>query len=213
MAMLKGFPSPITGMDLKYFLDLDAYKVNSSVYDNLGIPVTNRFACLLNGPKQLGENGWLEFQVMSVDCPGISIETNTMELNGINRYSFKGRSYDDLQITFLDTSDLALRDYFYKWISLAVNIDSIGGVRRSYLSEIQATDFVIAPLDSFGVARRCDRFFNTFPIKIQDQNYNYATAGEIIKTTVTFKYMFHKIDTIHPKTDSEHISTKEKEIL
>lgn len=201
-------------LDCRKFLDIETLKNNSTIYDNLGIPLVNRFACLLQGPKgkiaQLDSKPeWLNFQVLSVDCPGISINTNDSELNGVNRYYFKGRSYDDLQITFLETSELTLRDYFALWMKEAVHIDTVnGGVERRYITDIVAENFFLAPLDYKGIARRGDRFRGVFPIKIQDINYNYATAGEIVKTTVTFKYMFHEVETVHESGDSSHISTK-----
>lgn len=210
-AISGGGKSGLPSMDLKQFLDIDQFINNTTLSDNLGVPLVNRFVCLLNAPKFGGDsdkNGWLEFQVLSVDCPGISIETNTMDLNGVQRFNFKGRSYDDLMITFMETSELTLRNFFFQWMNKAVNVTD-SGVKRSYLNDIVASNFVVAPLDFKGVVRRVDRFEKVFPIKIQDINYNYGTAGEMVKTTVTFKYMFHRIDNIDSSgRDKEHKSTQ-----
>lgn len=199
--------TPIPGLDLRNMLDINEFKNRSTIYDNLGIPLSNRFACLLNAPKisKFKSNGWLEFQVLSVDCPGITLDTQKMELNGVNRYYFKGRSHDSLQISFLETSELTLRDFFYQWMQQAVNINLDGGVTRGYLEDIVAPDFAIMPLDFSGVARRVDRFRKVFPTKIQDMNYNYGSAGEVIKTTVTFEYYFHSVETVNMDKDGTHV--------
>lgn len=182
--------------DFNKYLNIEYFKSNSSLYDNLGIPLTNRYACLLTPPPNLSNSASLDFQVLEVNCPSISLETGVMQLNGVNRYYFKSREHDDLSITFLETSDLLLRDYFYQWIALGVDINDTGGVSRGYLEDITAPSFSIMPLDQTGRATKSDIFESVFPTRIQDINYNYSTSGDIIKTVVTFKYLFHFIDTI-----------------
>jgi len=198
--------STLKAIDFKNFLDIEDKKKSSTIYDNLGIPLTNRFACLLNAPKKVKfqGNGWLEFQVMSVDCPGIAIDTVQQELNGMNRYAFKSRQHDALSITFLETSELTLRDFFYQWMKDCYDVKSTGGVRRDYLQPNMASNFAIIPLDFIGKGRRVDRFRDVFPTKIQDINYNYAQAGDIVKTTVTFQYMWHGVETVNMDLDNSH---------
>jgi len=187
-----------TGVNLSAFLDINKYKNNSTLSDNLGLPFVNRYICLLNAPsKTSGEfsnNGWLEMQVLSVDCPSLGVDFGEMEMDGVRRFYSKTTANDDLQITFLETPDLSLRRFFYAWLNLAVRTDNQGNsTRRLYQDQYTCKELKVAPLDFEGKAYYADRFLQTFPYKIQDINYNYGTSNEIIKTTVSFKYVFHDI--------------------
>ena len=190
-----------------HFLDVDWIKERSTLNDGFGLPFTNRFLTLLNAPTsgtQLKENGWLELQVLSVDVPNFNIEPTELELNGARRFYFKGRGDGELGITFLDTPNLLLRRFFLSWMKLAVDVSQVGdskngGVRRGYMNEYMPTpsEFLIFPLDFKGNAKYVDRFSNIFPYDISGISYNYAQAGEVIKTTVKFKYMYHDITPIN----------------
>jgi hypothetical protein len=183
-----------------HWLDADWIKENSTLSDGQGLPFTNRFVCLLNAPKtsELKTNGWLELQVLSADVPNFNIEPTEIELNGARRFYFKGRGDGELGITFLDTPDLLLRRFFFAWMQRAISVDEVKGVSRGYMNEYMPnpSEFVIFPLDYKGNARYADRFTNVFPYDISGIQYNYAQAGEVIKTTVKFKYMYHYLTQI-----------------
>lgn len=199
------------GFNYQQFLNIDLIKNQSSIADNLGIPTLNRFVCLLNAPPKnslLSDNGFLEFQVIRVDCPNIGIEPGSeLELNGVRRFWFKGRNDADLSVTFLETPDLVLRRFFFAWMQLAVNVSSEGAL-RGYLEEYIAKEFLIFPLDQSGRGHYNDKFINIFPYDINSINYDYGRDNEIIETTVKFKYMFHYINKIN-QSDNYHWSTKE----
>lgn len=202
------------------FLDIETIKVQSSIADNLGIPSLNRFVCLLNAPpskskddkgsiykKLLSDNGFLEFQVLRVDCPNIGIEPGSeLELNGVRRFWFKGRNDSDLSVTFLETPDLLLRRFFYAWIQLAVEVSTEGAL-RGYLNEYVAQEFLVFPLDQYAHGHYCDKFIKVFPYDISSINYDYGRDNDIIETTVKFKFMFHYINKIQ-NSDNYHWSTK-----
>lgn len=200
---------------LLHWLSVDWIKNNSTLADNKGIPLVNRFICLLNAPVGpndsgiLSKNGWLELQVLSADVPNFSIEPVDQELNGAKRYYFKGRGDSDLGITFLETPDLLLRRFFYAWMQMAIDIEEGSGVRRNYMANYMPTpsEFVIVPLDFAGIPRFGDRFVNVFPYDVSGISYNYADAGEIIKTTVKFKYMYHHM-TEWTNSRAYHVSAK-----
>lgn len=204
----------IQNNSLLHWLSVDWIKNNSTLADNKGIPLINRFICLLNAPVDknkngiFSKNGWLELQVLSVDVPNFAINSVEQELNGVRRMYFKERGDGDLGITFLDTPDLLLRRFFYAWLQLAIDI-SEAGVKRSYMNEYMPSpaEFLILPLDFAGIPRYGDRFINVFPVDISGIQYNYAEAGEVIKTTVKFKYMFHYL-TPWDDSKSYHVSSK-----
>lgn len=192
-----------------HWLTVEWAKAKSSLADNTGIPLINRFCCYLNAPTTLGKNGWLEMQVLSVDVPNIGIDPVEQELNGVKRYYFKGRNDADLGITFLETPSLKLRKFFFQWLQLAINI-SDSGVVRNYMQDYMPTpcDFFIFPLNFEGKGVNCDRFTNVFPYDISSISYNLGEPNEVIKTTVKFKYMYHHITSLK-STSSGHISENE----
>lgn len=202
--------------NLLHWLNVDWVREHSTISNGLGIPLINRFACFLNAPRKGGvdkelfkHNGWLEMQVLSVDCPNFGIDPVEQELNGAKRFYFKGRDDADLGITFLESPSLLLRRFFYDWMQSAVTVDS-SGVRRGYMAEYMPTpsEFIMFPLDYKGQATYCDRFINVFPYDVSGISYNYAEAGEVIKTTVKFKYMYHHITKLND-SKSYHIATNE----
>lgn len=191
------------------FIDIEYFKNYSTISDDHGIPLANRFVCLLNAPKsdKFKQNGWLELQVASAELPSISIDPTELELNGAKRFFFKGRTDADLSITFYETPDLLLRRFFFSWMQDAVKVTTEGVVRH-YMSEYMPSpsEFLLFPLNYKGDAYYCDRFINIFPYDISGVSYNYSRAGEIIQTTVKFKYMYHYITALN-SSDNYHIST------
>ena len=202
------------GTDLLHFLNIDWIKHQSTLSDSQGLPFVNRWVCLLNAPKggSFSSNGWLELQVLSADVPNFGINPEELELNGTRRMYFKNRNDSELGITFLETPDLLLRRFFYAWMQMAIDVSEGGGVLRHYMNQYMPnpSEFLIFPLDYAGNARYCDRFINIFPYDVSGIQYNYAQAGEIIKTTVKFKYMYHHLTELSSH-DAYHVSEGKKQ--
>lgn len=179
------------------WLDINWVKENSSIGDNQGLPFTDRFVCLINNsPKSDKKSGWLQLQVLSVEVPNFSLESTEIELNGARRFTINKRSDGELGITFLDTPDLSLRRFFFNWIQKSVNISEKGVVRQYMKDFISDAEIVIFPLDYKGTAKYADRFIKAFPYDISGISYNYGQSGELLKTTIKFKYMYHHITEI-----------------
>jgi hypothetical protein len=208
---------PVNGSGL---LDSDLYRYTSTLADTEGVPLANRFMCLINGPPLsdagssasgmdsggLGSgatNGWLEMQVIAVDCPSFSFDLTTQDLNGYMRFVAKARNDNDITMTFLDSCDLKIRRYFYRWMQLAAEINESGS-KRKYMSEICAKSFIIAPLNNRGEASYGDIFKYVMPTQIQDITYNYQQAGEVVKTIVNFKFMLHNMCNLDNLTDAKN---------
>jgi len=193
------------------FINIEEFKTKSTISDHHGIPLSNRFVCLMNAPTNktnLKQNGWLEFQVASVELPNIGINPVELELNGARRFNFTNRTDSELSITFYETPDLLLKRFFYSWMQEALSVSEQNGVVRKYMSEYMPSpsEFLIFPLNYNGDAYYCDRFINIFPYDISGISYNYSRGGEIIQTTVKFKYMYHHMTEIQ-NSDQYHIST------
>lgn len=174
------------------WLDINWVKENSSISNNLGLPFTDRFMCLLNIENDEGVTpGWLALQALSIEVPSFGIEPVEHELNGARRIYFKGRTDSEMSITFLERPDLPLRRFFYNWMQRAIEVNHMTGVTRNYMETYICPNFFIFPLDYIGKATYSDSFMNVVPYEISGISYNYSQAGEVLKTVVKFKYMYH----------------------
>lgn len=173
-------------------LDIDYIKEHSYLAGKNGIPLINRFICLFAGDK----SNILAMQVLNVDVSNISLRPVELELNGTRRFYFNGRDDNDLGITFLDTPDLKIRSYFFGLLQQSCNVNMNTGVKRQYMKNVinsYGGDISVFPLDNKGTPTNGDKFINCLPYDVSGVSYNYAEAGEVIKTTVKFKFMYHHI--------------------
>lgn len=187
-------------LDIKYFFE-------NSLIGYSGLSSVNRFMCNFNKipldfineakvinmayPPSIDKT--LRLHVLDVTCPSINLsEGQNIELNGSKRFYFKERNDSDLKITFLDTPDLTVRTFFYSWIQAIANITTDKGVKRKYLNQYTAQSIELMPLNHYSNPIQGDYFENVCPFNIDMLNYSYE-RHDIIKTSVEFKYMFHKI--------------------
>lgn len=175
------------------FLDVDKFIENSALQDGNGLLRPNRFLCLLNAPKipMLGDNGWLEWQVLSVSCPNIGLDTESMEVNSWPHYYLKTRNDTDFTITFLETAEMTVRTFFYSWMNYGFN--QMSG-RRSYIDDVEAKEMKVIPLNWKGEGIKADCFYGVFPIDISGIEYDFGTDDTMLKTTVKFRFMFHTVE-------------------
>lgn len=199
-------------MDLRHFLNINKFLENSVIgtKTNAGILRQNKFMCLLHAPSkympQLKDNGWLEWNVLSVDCPNISVSTEFVEVNSHIHYYLKSREDSDLSITFIDDANLSLRNFFYTWINEGFNHKKMA---RSYIDDCCAEDMLVIPLSHDGIGKMCDKFEKVFPYEINSLDYDFASEDAYLKTTVKFKYRFHTVGPL-PGSASQHIATKKE---
>jgi hypothetical protein len=183
------------------FTNVGTFSERSTLNDQHGLLRQNRFVVLLNAPTAFDKfkgNGWLEWQVLNFNCPNITMDVDSMEVNGWSHYYLKGRSDSEFEITFLESSDLILRYFFFEWMKAGFN--HVTG-RRNYISEVQAHEMKIAPLNYKGDAVRADCFYGVFPIDVNSLDYDVTTEDTMLKTTVKFKYIFHTVEDMKGSTN------------
>jgi len=196
-------------MDVRHFLDINKFLQNSVIgtATNTSVLRQNRFMCLLNSPPgmaELAKNGWLEWNVLSVDCPNISVSTEFVEVNSHIHYYLKSREDSDLSITFYEDANLSLRNFFYTWINKG--FDHIN-MNREYIDTVCAEDMIVMPLNQEGKSKMCDRFLKVFPYEINSLDSDVSSEDAMLKTVVIFKYRFHTVGPL-PGSAAHHLATK-----
>jgi hypothetical protein len=114
------------------------------------------------------------------------------EVDMIPRYYFENWDFADLSVSFLESADLTVRQYFFNWMNRALNIDTYN---RQYFDAVKAASFKIYPLDNAGNAVVCDSFYDIVPYEVSTIEYDMADeGGSVALTTVKFNYMKHKVE-------------------
>jgi hypothetical protein len=184
-------------METAEFLNIQSFLQNSTLFDTHGILRSNRFMVLLNTPAAFNQGrspDWLEWQVLNVYCPDITIDTESIEVNALPFYYLKSRTDQDLEIGFLDSADLVVRSFFYKWINAGFNQISR---KRAYIDDIAAGQMKIFPLDSVGKAVRADVLYCVFPVSVSSIDYDLSAENQFIKTSVKFVARYHTVELLH----------------
>jgi hypothetical protein len=193
------------------FLDINNF-ISRSILNDTGISAgstgvlrLNRFVGVLNIKKikslfkedghnnELEEwgNDFLSWNIFKINCPAFKLDCETKEMDSIPRHYFKTWTYDELEVSFLESSDMKIRHYFYEWMQSALHSHTF--VRR-YYDEIKADWFIIYPLNAQGVAERYEIFENLVPIEISSMDYDVSDEGTaVVLTKVKFKYIGHEV--------------------
>jgi len=196
----------MSSLNVRHYLNIEQFIDNSVAGTGVGLLRPNKYMCLLNSPpsmSKLKKNGWLEWNVISVECPNISVSTEFVEVNSWVHYYLKTREDSDLSITFHEDSTLTLRRFFYDWINEGFNQKNMS---RRYIDDVCATEMKVVPLMFDGVGKYCDKFEMVFPYEINSLDYDLAAEDSVLKTTVKFKYRFHTVEAISA-SDYKHTAT------
>ena len=133
--------------------------------------------------------GELSWNIFKVDCPSIKLGVDAREIDMIPRFTIKNYEYDDLSVSFIESSELKFRYFFYQWMTKALGPDSY---TRNYYSHVVASSFEIHPIDFNGNSSIADVFHEILPYDINSINYDIMDDGtQTALTTVKFKYMRH----------------------
>jgi hypothetical protein len=194
-------------MDLKKYLDINNF-VNNSAFNDAGVNDAgllrlNRFIGVLHakdfsnlstvfgGTKAFNRSEYLTWNIMKIDVPEFKIGIETKEVDAIPRYYFKTWEYSDLSISFLESSDLDMKHYFFSWMTYALNAKTF--VRR-YYDDVKADQFIIYPIDNDGGNSMIEIFYEVVPFSVSSFNYDVTDEGNSVAlTTVKFKYIGHEV--------------------
>jgi hypothetical protein len=136
---------------------------------------------------------WLEWQVLNAYCPDITVETEAIEVNALPFYYLKSRTDQQLEIGFLDSSDLTVRAFFYDWINAGFDLITR---KRVYIDDISSEKMKIFPLDYKGRATRADVLYHVFPVAISSIDYDLQSENQFVKTSVKFIFRYHTCESI-----------------
>jgi len=176
------------------FVDIDAFLDNSILNDsknNSGVLRLNRFFGVIEGVPKGEGGGQLAWNIFKVDCPSLSLEVESREVDMAPRIYFKNYRYDDLAISYIESSELLFRRFFSKWMR---NVLDPLSYTRNYYDNVKASTFDLYPINFEGKTFAYDRFHDLVPFDINSINYDMQDDGSsTVLTTVKFKYLRHEI--------------------
>ena len=180
-------------MNLHKYTDINQFVAHSFLGDGhgahrAGILRLNRFVGLMS----VSTSEFLAWNIFKVSCPTVKLGIKMNEVDMIPRYYFENWEFADLSVSFLESSDLTVRQYFFDWMNKALNIDTYN---RQYFDAVKASSFKIYPLDNAGNAVVCDAFYDIVPYEVSTIEYDVSDEGAgVALTTVKFNYMKHKVE-------------------
>lgn len=171
-----------------------------------GILRLNRFIGVMHGVKdfkkmdstannEISKPGlgtdFLSWNIFKIDCPSLHIDIDTREVDMIPRHYHKNWTYDDLSVSFIESSDLKIRHFFFEWMNIILNAKDYN---RQYYNSIMADDFRIYPINFQGQAERYEIFRQVTPFDVNSINFDVSDSGDqVALTIVKFKYIGHEI--------------------
>lgn len=175
-------------LNINNFLEHSLYNDNKMSTGPLRI---NRFMGIMDS-KHLKINEMnLAWNIYKVNCPAITLDIETREVDMVPKIYFKNWAYSDLEISYVESSDLLIRNLFYGWMKKIVSPDH---AKRDYYDEVKAEHFKLFPLDNNGNAHIQDVFYEVTPFSIDSVNFDMGDSGEqVALTTIKFKYLRHEV--------------------
>lgn len=142
----------------------------------------------------------LSFNVSKVSMPGHNISLKRVDNTGPQRFIYSKKEYQDLSISFIETADLKIKNFFKYWISRG--FDDITGQRRFFPDDISAK-IIVYPLLPNGSKifvnkegeegfYNCEIFCKCLPYEVADYEYDVTDSDSTLKLTeVKFAYRYH----------------------
>lgn len=164
-----------------------ALKHNFLVSLDLGGTGDANVKAVFNEVGLLSPNDALAWNAIEVSVPGVDMAVSQSIINQRPRFFGTERGDQDLQITFVESSDMPIRRAFDKWISLMW--DPYTGLRK-YPDEYTVETLKVWSLSSTGHGTYFDEFQGIFPYNIADIDWNTG-AFDLMTTVVKFKFRAH----------------------
>lgn len=184
------------------YLDPAKFITSSNIGSSNGVANKHRFAVqiptLPTGIKFDG-NSDLTWNAISASVPGVDMAVSQSSVNQYPRFFGTERGDQDLQITFVEASDMPIRRMFERWIALIW--DPYTGL-RSYPDTYKVDKVLVWSLTNSGIGVAADQFIDAFPYNIADIDYDAATY-DMMTTVVKFKFRVHTLEDTNLKTVKE----------
>lgn len=158
-------------------------------------PMAENLGLMDNGDSGFASK--LSFNVSKISMPGQNIALKRAENVGPQRFIYSKKEYVDLSISFIDTADLKIKNFFKFWISRG--FDDITGQRRFFPDEM-SSQIIVYPLMPDGSLIPtldgndfcCEIFGKCLPFEVSDYDYDVSEDDNTLKLTeVKFAYRYH----------------------
>lgn len=191
-------------MNYKKFLDIDEFISKSAFNSSKGVARAHRFFIRMNLNGTINSLGndldnifdYLQWSIYDVSLPGVNMNVNFTTVAQHPRHYAVDRQDQDLQISFIESSDMVIKRFFERWIKLQWNpITGQRNLPTTYLGE-ELDVVTLTPLGEVGCV---DRFRDFFPFSITDYDLGVDKYDHIL-TKVNFKFRSHVVGDINEVT-------------
>lgn len=144
----------------------------------------------------------LSFRASSVNAPGVFLETTAKRRAGTSHVEFFPFSvgFNDLTVAFLCDDQGKIINLFKEWVNYIFPIDDEGGpsnYRVAYRSQYTSTITIRsysehASAEGNPIPTLEYKFFDAFPERVADVQFNWGSFNEILTQQIEFKYRTYK---------------------
>jgi len=180
------------------YMKIDEFYANSLINGDKfpnGLLRLNRFIGILDitkTPKTGFDQDFLTWQIFKATCPALAFDVEHREVDMIPRYYVKNYRYDDLSVSYLESSNLTIKNFFFQWMNSILNAQSYV---RQYYNDISSASFKLYPLNKDGNITRYDIFRDLIPVSVDSIEFDVeGDDGGAALTTIKFKYISHSIE-------------------
>jgi hypothetical protein len=139
----------------------------------------------------------LSMSVTKISMPGQSVSLKRSNLFGPQRFVYTQKEYQDISISFIESADMKMKNFFKYWISRGYNDitgerkffpDDISGIIRVY--PLKPNGDAIETLD--GQDFCCEIFYKAMPYEVSDYDLDNTQEDTNLNTIeVKFAYRAH----------------------
>lgn len=198
-------------IDFQHHMLMDDFINHSILNDNKissGLLRLNRFIGVMDVPDikalapylqhntEIGKNTtqFLSWEIFKIDVPALRLGVESKEVDMMPRMYYKNWEYDDLAVSYLESSDLKIRHFFFEWMLTILDSNTF---KRAYYDDIRTKQFRVYPLNYQGQGDRYEVFTDLAPYDVSSINYDVSDEGtNVVLTTVKFKYTKHQVLTV-----------------
>jgi len=179
--------------DYKQFLDPSEFIANAAISSRHGLSKKHLFVAEIPDMIPSIMEGMSTFDLtwnaLSASVPGVDLGISCTIINQRPRYYGTERADQDLQITYLESSDMPIRRLFDRWIGLIW--DPFTGI-RNYPDDYTVESLKVSSLNGQGEQAYFDEFTRVFPYNVADLDWETG-SHDLVATVVKFKFSVHTI--------------------
>ena len=132
--------------------------------------------------------------------PSSRIDERISSYFGRNYYEAADRTFEPLQLTFFNSNDFAIRNYFEEWMR-RINKRQ----ENMMIREGENFDYFMPVVELFQLNRRNERtkkytFFDAFPIECSDIPLEYSATNSIEEFTVELRFQYWEEEMVGTST-------------